>query len=250
MITNERQIKIVDIIKEEGNVSVDELAIRLNVSKMTIRRDLEKLQDNNLLMRTHGGAMANRVLLNEAAYATKREKNLEIKRKLAKEAIKHIQPNSTIYLDAGTTTYEVAVNMAGLTDLTIITNDIRIAYQLFGTQNKVIFLGGLILRETGSTTDQYTVDMLEDFSIDLAIMAVSSIDNHLIMCTPELNRQQLKKKVLKVAEKSILVTDQSKFFQKSLYKIGSIQLLDTIITDLELEELDGFELGSTKVVTL
>lgn len=250
MISNERQMKIIDIIKQKGNVAVEDLAKMLNVSKMTIRRDLEKLQENNLLKRTHGGAIANRVLLHEVAYHNKREKNLEIKQRLAKEAIKYIQPNSTVFIDAGTTTYEVAMLMSNYSDLTIITNDIQIASHLLSSNNTVIFLGGVVLRDTGSTTDYYAFNMLNDFNIDLAIMAVSSIDNSFTMCTPEENRQQLKKKVLNIAEKAILVTDSSKFFQKALYKIGPIQLLDIIITDLELEEFHGINLEDTMVVTV
>lgn len=250
MIKNERQINIIEIIKQRGNVSVDDLADMLNVSKMTIRRDLEILQENNLLKRTHGGAIANRVLLHEVAYHSKREKNLDIKQRLAKEAINYIQPNSTIYIDAGTTTYEVATLLSNFSDLTIITNDMRIASHLLSSNNTIIFLGGVILRDTGSTTDYYAFKMLEDFNIDLAIMAVSSIDSSLMMCTPEQNRQQLKKKVLNMADKSILVTDSSKFFQKSLYKIGPIQLLDAVITDLELSEFDGINLEDTTIDTV
>ena len=250
MITNERQLTIVDLIKKEGNVTVDELAMRLKVSKMTIRRDLERLQENNLLMRTHGGAMANRVLLNEAAYHSKREKNLEIKQKLAVEAVKYIQPLTTVFIDAGTTTYEVATLLTNYTNLTIITNDIHIAFLLTGTNNQLIFLGGVVLKETGSTTDLFALNMLDGFSIDLAIMASSSIDNNMMICTPELNRQQIKKKVLEIAEKAMLVTDSSKFFQKALYKIGPIQLFDIVVTDLDLCEFDGINLEDTKVITV
>ncbi len=250
IMNNERQLKIFDIISKKGNVSVEDLSDMLKVSKMTIRRDLEKLQEDNLLKRTHGGAIANKVLLHEVAYNKKREKNLEIKQKLANEAAEYIQPNSTIYLDAGTTTFEVALKLTSLSGLTIITNDIMIASQLYSTNNTVILLGGLIQRETGSITGQYALDMLDEFNIDLAVMAVSSVDSNMVMCTPDLGKQQLKRKVIQVSEKSILIADASKFFQKSLYRIGPIQTIDIIITDLDINKLNGINMQDCQVITI
>ncbi len=250
MLTNERHIKIVDIITNQGNVSVEELAKMLKVSKMTIRRDLEKLQEDNILKRTHGGAIVNKVLLHEVAYNQKRKKNLEVKEKLAKEAVNYIIPNSTIFLDAGTTTFEVALKLTQFTNLTIITSDIMIASQLYSSNNNIILLGGIIQRETGSITGHYALSMLEEFNIDLAIMAVSSVDNGMIMCTPDIAKQQLKRKVLEVSEKSLLVADASKFFQKSLYRIGPIQLIDTIITNLDLTSLNGLNLQDSNVIII
>lgn len=75
MISNNRQLEILELLSQKGNVSVEELAEKFKVSKMTIRRDLEKLEENNLLQRTHGGALMNRVLLQEMAYNEK-EKNI------------------------------------------------------------------------------------------------------------------------------------------------------------------------------
>lgn len=249
MINNNRQRKIVELISQKGNVTVDELAATFNVSKMTIRRDLEKLQDENLVKRTHGGALVNKVLLHEMAYHEKREENLPIKRCIAKEAIKLIEPSKTIYLDAGTTTYEIAVNLGDM-DLTVITNDIRIAAHLMLTNNKVIFLGGTVLKETGSTTDHHAINHLKEFNIDIAVIATSSIDDEMYLCTPELDRKIIKETAIHNADKTILVTDNSKFYRKSLHKIAPLSIFDVIITDLEKEKLASAHLETTEVISL
>ena len=249
MINNQRQREIIEIISEKGNVTVDELSERFNVSKMTIRRDLEKLQDENYLQRTHGGALVNKVLLQEMAYHEKREEHLNAKTCIARKALDFIEANSTVYLDAGTTTFEIA-KILPQSDLTVITNDIRIAAHLMLTRNTVYFLGGNIMKETGSTTDPHAQKMLEAFNIDLSILATSGVDKDLNLCTPELNRMLIKQTAIRQSEKKILVADASKFYRKSLYKIVPLQSFDAIITDLDKEELGNVDLKKAKLFTL
>ena len=247
MIGNNRQLEILEILSEKGNVSVEELAKMFQVSRMTIRRDLEKLQESNLLQRTHGGALLNRVLLHEMAYHEKREEHAQAKHLIAQEALKCMKNASIIYLDAGTTTYELALKMPR-EGLTIITNDIRIAAHLMVTNNTVIFLGGTILKDTGSTNDQHAQNMLESFNIDLAVIATSSIDNKFYLCTPDHDRQIIKQLAMRQSERCILVTDASKFFSKSLYRIASITDFEAIITNLPKDQLQGFEMGVTEYI--
>lgn len=247
MIGNNRQLKILEILGNRGNITVDELASILKVSKMTIRRDLEKLQESNLLQRTHGGAFINKTLIRELTYHEKRLENQSVKECIAAEVLKYIKPKSTIYIDAGTTTYEVATRLPQK-DLTVITNDIRIASQVMLTENTCIFLGGVVLRETGSSTDFHAVNMLENFNIDLAVMATSSIDSDYYLCTPEQGRQLIKKKAIEHSDKRILVTDSTKFFSKSLYRICNLSDFDVVITDFPKEKLDVHKLETVDFV--
>jgi len=249
VISNSRQREIIELISQKGNVTVEELAKTFNVSKMTIRRDLEKLQESNLLQRTHGGALVNKVLLHEMAYHEKREENLNVKKCISDAVLEFLEPKQTVYIDAGTTTYEVATRIPDL-ELTVITNDVRIASHLMLTNNKVIMLGGHILKETGSTIDETAQSELDQFNIDLAIIATSSIDSDMVLCTPDLSRKAIKETALKRSSKSILVTDSSKFYRKSLYKIMPIQAFDVIISDINPEELKDVDLSGTEFIPL
>jgi len=249
MISNNRQLQILELLAEKGNVTVEELAEDLKVSKMTIRRDLEKLQENNLLQRTHGGALMNRVLLQEMAYNEKREENSEIKQCITKKAVSFIEKNKIIFLDAGTTTFELAQKIP-TEGLTIITNDIRIAAHIMLTNNTVIFLGGLIGKETGSVTDASAQDMLKKFNIDIAFLGTSSIDNDMNLCTPDINRMKMKQVAFKAAEKSVLLVDSSKFFSKSIYKILNINNFDIVISDFDIQSVANYDLKSTEYINV
>jgi len=249
MISNNRQLEILELLSQKGNVSVEELAEKFKVSKMTIRRDLEKLQENNLLQRTHGGALMNRVLLQEMAYNEKREEHSEIKQCITRKAVSFIENNKILYLDAGTTTFELAQKLPNQ-GLTVITNDIRVAAHLMLTNNVVIFLGGMIGKETGSVTDVYAQEMLESFNIDLAFLGTSSVDNEMNLCTPDINRMKMKKIAFERATKSILLVDSSKFYSKSLYKILNINDLDVVITDFDQKDLGDFDLKSTEFISV
>ncbi len=236
MFENTRQMKIVELLKEKNSLSVIELAEIFSVSNMTIRRDLEKLQDLKLIQRTHGGAFINKTLTRELSYHEKTLANSATKTCIAQVVLKYINEKSIIYLDAGTTTYEIARGIKH-NDLTIITNDIRIASLLMHTENKVIFLGGLIDKESGSTTDLFAANLAKEFSIDLAIMGTSSIDEELYLCTPDPQRQNLKKTIIKHARKSILVTDEQKFYSNSVYKIVHMNEFDIVVTDYVRQKL-------------
>lgn len=247
MINNKRQMSILEMLKNKGSVSVDELAEIFDVSRMTIRRDLDRLDEESLLQRTHGGAILNKVLLNEMAYSEKAEEHAFEKRCIATRAISYIKPQMSIFLDAGTTTYEMAKQLPK-ENIIIITNDLRIASLLMMTDNEVIFLGGTILKETGSVTDHYAQYMLNSFNIDISFIGTSSIDTNLYLCTPEKDRQALKQAAFKVAKKNILLVDSSKFFSRSLYKILKVQDFDVVISDIDPKVLDSHNLSNTDLV--
>jgi DeoR/GlpR family transcriptional regulator of sugar metabolism len=247
MINNQRQIEIIDLLNEKGSVSVEELAEKFNVSKMTIRRDLDRLHEENLLQRTHGGAILNRVLLREMTYTDKAEEHSFEKTCIASRAAAYAKPHMSIFLDAGTTTYEIAKRLPK-SQLRIITNDLRIASQLMMTDNEVIFLGGTILKETGSVTDHYAQYMLRSFNIDLSIIGTSSVDQNFYLCTPEKDRQAMKQAAFEVSKKNILVVDASKFYSSSLYKILKLNDFDVVISDLEPKNLDQYDMKNTQYV--
>jgi len=92
--------------------------------------------------------------------------------------------------------------------------------------------------------------MLEAFNIDLSILATSGVDKELNLCTPELNRMLIKQTAIRQSERKILVSDASKFYRKSLYRIVPLQTFDAIITDLDKEELGNVDLKKTKLFTL
>lgn len=231
MFENARQKKIFDIVSAKGSVTVDFLSSQLKVSKMTIRRDLEKLQELDLLQRTHGGAMLPQVLFKEMTYIEKQAINIEVKKELALECMNYVYKNSVVYLDAGTTTYEVAKLLEERKDVSVVTNDLRIASHLANTGNRVYIPGGLVSSDTGSIHSAEAVEFLKNLNIDVAFLAASSIDPDMNICTPNEEKVLLKRYMIKNAPMKVLVVDDSKFNQKAFYKIFNINEVDHVITN-------------------
>lgn len=231
MFENARQKKIFDIVSKEGSVSVDYLAKYFNVSKMTIRRDLEKLQESDVLQRTHGGAMLPQVLFKELTYLEKQTINIEIKKQLAQEAMKYVYENNVIYLDAGTTMYELARLLVDRKDVCVITNDLRIASLLANSGNKVYIPGGLVSNDTGSIHGNEALEFLDKLNIDVAFLAASSVDPDLNVCTPNEEKVLLKKYMINNAPLNVLVVDKSKFNHKAIHRVFNVSEVDYVVTD-------------------
>ena len=130
MLAAERMAKIVDIIRSTGAVKVDQLAKTLGVSEMTIRRDLEKCDQNGSLQRCHGGAVLKAYIRPEMDYEEKRLTHQAAKRRIAAACLPLVDEGATVYLDAGTTTFEIAQQIRTIPGLTILTNDLLIAVSL------------------------------------------------------------------------------------------------------------------------
>lgn len=245
MIPAKRQTMIYDEIKEKGTISIQELAALTGASAMTIRRDLEKLEEEGLLVRSYGGAQLTGDVLNkEVNYSQKQQENIDAKKRIAAEAAKLVKPGQILLLDAGTTTYQVALLLKGIEELTIITPDVKIAAELCDSDARVIILGGEIQNETKSVFSADNLDYVKSINYDIAFIGTSNISTDLMMCTPTYEKARFKKEFIKNAGKSVLLADSSKFYSKSVFKICSLNHLDEIITDKqfskeEKEQLTG-----------
>lgn len=145
MFAVERQKKIIETLKTDGAVWVSKLSMELGVTEETVRRDLEKLEKQEALVRTHGGAIPVDESNHEMSLEKRKHLNADIKEKLAKEAVKHIVPGDTIFLDASTTTFYMARELKSMKDITVVTNSIRVITELAGLANlKVIGVGGFV----------------------------------------------------------------------------------------------------------
>ena len=161
MLMAERQLKILGMIQDNGSVQVEELAKKLDVSHMTIRRDLEKLQKDGLIERCHGGA----VNKTEVNYAVKSVSNHTQKEKIALKAAEFIRGGTTIFLDAGTTTYEIAKHIMEYENMTVVTNDLEVALLLKSSRVELFICGGYIQKSTGSAVGYYATQMMENLSL-------------------------------------------------------------------------------------
>ena len=228
MLAAERQAMIVELIKENGSVQVDELAKELNVSSMTIRRDLMKLESGNMIERCHGGAVAKQ----EVAYETKQTSN-----KNSKEAI---------------ATCEIAKLIRDIPDIIIVTNDLEIAQVLKNSDAKVYICGGMVQKETGSLFGRYATEMLKDFRFDVGFFGAASINEEFQVTTPTHDKMWLKRQVPKQCARSYLAVDQSKFGKQSMTWINQLEDYTGVVTDREFlpEEVEVLKARRVRIIVV
>ena len=232
MMMAERQIKILNMIQEDGSVQVEELAKELDVSPMTIRRDLEKLQKEGLIERCHGGAVSK----TEVAYADKSVKNHGEKERIAEKSVEFIREGTTVYLDAGTTTYEIAKRIMDMENMTVITNDLEIALLMKNSKAELILCGGYVQKSTGSTLGYYTTQMIADFRFDTGFFGAAAISGEFHVLTPTMDKAFLKRQLVKQCRQSFLTVDDSKFNRQGMNRINCLADYTGIITDHEFKE--------------
>lgn len=232
MLIAERQLKILNYIQDSGSVQVDGLARELGVSSMTIRRDLEKLRREGLIERCHGGAVSKI----EVNYAEKSVRNRPRKERLAEKCLEFIKEGTAIFLDAGTTTFEIARRIMVLESMTVATNDLEIARLLKGSKAELILCGGYVQKSTGSTLGYYATQMLEDFHFDTGFFGAAVINEEFQVLTPTIDKAFLKRQVAGQCRQSFLVVDDSKFNRQGMNRINCLADYTGIITDHKFKE--------------
>ena len=247
MFSMERKQKIEQLIKQKTSVQVNGLATQFNVSESTIRRDLQEMETNGLLIRTHGGAMEVSTLDYEMSFKEKETENISDKQKIGEIAAAMIQDGDTIILDSGTTTLEIAKRIKAKS-VTVITNSIDIALEISNKENiELIVAGGSLRHTTRAMIGPLAENVFKNFRVDKAFIGVNGISIKAGFTTANYLEARLKKTIIEVAGKAIIVADKSKFNKVCFSIIGELKEVSSIITskNLDKEILNKFiELGA------
>lgn len=236
MIPAQRQKKILSLLTAKNIISINDLANEIGVSHMTIRRDIQKLEDSGKIISVFGGVKLLEHINHEPTHSDKIFIAQEQKKAIANCAYNYIQPNSTIFLDAGTTCLALAKNISLRDDLLVVTNDFAIAdYLIRESSLKIIHTGGIINRQNFSAVGQLAAEFLQKISIDTAFVSTSSWDSK-GFTTPDENKIAVKKAILKASHKNILLTDSLKYGKVATFWISELNEFDLIITDEYLSE--------------
>lgn len=247
MIPAEREAFILEVLKQNGVVTVEELAEQLNVTPMTIRRDLTRLENQGVALRSHGGAVLNRSMEKEQAYEVKMLSHHEEKHRIAQAAAELVKDGDTVLLDAGTTTFELAKLLTAKKDLTVVTTDLKIALELYPTDLRLFVAGGQIQQETCSVIGSLAEDLISRIHVDIAFIGTSAVSKDWHICTPTMEKASLKMKMIASASSTVLLTDSSKFGRDAFFKICSLADVKTVITDKEFSDNEHREMEKLKV---
>lgn len=244
MHSEERQEKILKIIDQKSRVSVDELVMLFSVNTMTVRRDLILLENRGLLRRFHGGAISCRGRSYEPPFLVRSEDHRKEKEGIGKKAAELINDGDSIAIDVGTTTLEVARNLKGKTDLTIITSSLQVAGELMDNPNfRILLPGGIIKASEPSLIGDLTVSAIHNFFVDKLFLGVGGVDFSAGLTEYNLDDAQIKKALIQRAKDIILVTDSTKFNRIAFAYIAPISVVNRIVTD---DSLDGKDIKKIK----
>lgn len=236
MLAQERQDKIEELLKEKSSLKVSEISELCNVSESTIRRDLQEMEEKNILMRTHGGAVwVNRTNF-EPTFISKKDERNDEKRKIALIATRLIEDGDTIILDSGTTTLEIA-RLIENKSLTVITNSIDIAAELAQKEHiETVVTGGSIRLTTRAMVGHVAEAMLRNFRVDKAFIGANGISLEDGITTPNSTEAQTKKAMMNSASKVIFVADSSKFNNVCFSVICPVKAASAIITSSDIDD--------------
>ncbi len=250
--TVSRRKKILERIKEAGEVLVPELSRDFDVSEVTIRNDLKHLEQKNLLIRARGGAIhtENHVGVDQRV-AEKNKIHAAEKSAIGKRAAELIQENDTIIIDSGSTTAEIAKNLGHLNQLNVITNALNIANLLMAFPNlNVIIPGGYLRQNSMSLVGPLAEKNLRNFFVDKVFLSTDGFDTRQGIFTPNIDEAHLNGIMIDIAKDVILVTDSSKFKRKSLAFICKTERIKTVVTDAGISEEDKKRLEDAGVEIL
>jgi DeoR family transcriptional regulator, aga operon transcriptional repressor len=239
MLNEERRRSIVEMLHRDGRVLVNDLARHFRTSQITIRKDLEVLDGQGRVQRTHGGALPvqTEVLL-DPTLREKEKLHRKEKMRIAAGAARMVEEGQCVLLDSGTTTTAIALALRHIGKLTVITNAVNIAVVLSGTHIEVILTGGMLRKNSFSLVGPVAEQALRQLSADILFLGVDGFDTKAGLFTPNLLEAQVNRIMVEVSRTTVAVCDSSKFGRRSLCNIMPVTAVNHVITDKNIGKPD------------
>lgn len=237
MIPDQRREHILKLLQERHVLSINELTSMLSVSHMTVRRDIQALENEGKVLSVTGGVRLAARLKSEPSYLAKAQLEVPAKRAIAREAARLVRENFTIFLDAGTSTLQMVPLLTDKVGLTVVTNDFNVVGHLMEYPNiELIHTGGVISHADHSSVGQFTAEFLSKVNVDIAFMAGSSWDIHRGATTPSEPKVVAKQQLMRIASKTVLTVDSTKYGKFGTFRVARLQEFDLIISDDRLNK--------------
>ena len=219
----ERHKYILESLAKNGFIKVNEIAKELEVTPVTIRKDLKHLEEKKLLYRTHGSASPVNPLTSDIDVHEKEKLRKEEKKRIATAAAKLIEENDSIIIASGSTVHTFAEHITPINHLTVLLNTIN--------NIEVIQLGGIVRKNSFSVIGDYTSLFFEQITCSKLFLGVDGIDLEYGITNSNIEEAVLNKKMIEASLRTIILADSSKFGRRGFGKICSLDCIDVIITD-------------------
>lgn len=235
MLIAERHREIMNVLDQEGRVKVNELARLFQVTEETIRRDLERLESEGKLLRSHGGAVSVKSFERETPFSEREIRYMQEKMAIAREAVKRVEEGDTILLDASTTAWQMARLLPDM-HLTVLTNAIKVAVELAERSRiRVISTGGKLSPASLSYVGPAAERMLKDYHVSKLFFSCKGVDIERGLSDSSESNATIKRRMMAIADKRYLLADHSKFGIKALAMLAPLDEVGEVITDRKLD---------------
>ncbi len=251
MLAEQRRRRILELIQEEGSARVKFLSKIFEVSEPTIRQDLERLEADDFVIRSHGGAVLKTIPQQVRTLSLQHSENLDKKALIGRAAAALVSDGESIILDAGSTATEVARNLLGRQNLRIITNALNIALIVGANPTfEVLVTGGEFKPPTLSLTGEKAAMFFSQIHVHKLFLATGGISENDDLTYPGLSDIPVKKAMIQSAGEVYLVADSTKIGVHSFASLGGIEQVDCLIIDSGItpETLERFEKRGVRVI--
>lgn len=226
-----RHSEIMQLLTDEGTISIADLAARLAISQETIRRDVQPLAREGKLVRLHG-AVSLPSIISEAPFERRMRDHMEAKKAIARLAAASIGDGESLMLDTGTTTSYLARELLDHRRLTVVTNSSDIARTLATVNgNSVYMVGGKLRSDSGAALGAPATDFIRRFNVDHAIISAGAIDAENGIMDYDLEEADFARVVISRGKRVLVVSDASKFGRKGLVKVCGLDEIDELVSD-------------------
>jgi DeoR family transcriptional regulator of aga operon len=238
MTIAERHKYILDELNRAGFISVSELAKNIEVTMVTIRKDLKILEDKGLLYRSHGSATQVSPYVSDRSVQLKKLEQVAEKTRIAQKALAYLEENEAILIGSGTTVVAFAQAIPRNFKLTVLTAAMNVTLALIDSiEVELVQLGGVVRKSSSSAVGHYAEEMLKNFACSKLFLSVDGISLEHGLTTSNMMEAHLNSQMIRSVQKTIVLADSRKFGRKGFGKICELEDIDMIITDAGIPEI-------------
>lgn len=243
MTIAERHKYILEQLKQTGTVRVVELSDEMNVSVVTIRKDLKVLEDRGILFRSHGSASSRELFIHDRSVNEKQHLFSEEKKQIARTAISFLTSGEAIIIGSGTTAFYFAQFIPEDLELTVLTAAMNVSQALLSKPNiEVVQLGGVVRKNATSVVGPFAEEMLKQFACSKLFLGVDGLSLEFGLTTSNMMEAHLNKAMIKAVQKTIVLCDSSKIERRGFGRICEVEEVDVVISDGGMPEMVVAEL--------
>lgn len=227
---NERQKQIVNMLQRTGEVKIAELKELFTVTDMTLRRDLEKLEQSGILKRTYGGAI---LVTKDLALPERSTVNILEKERIGRRAASLVKPGESIFIDSGSTTLQVARALPEKASITVVTNAIHVAVELSEKRIPTVVIGGVLMETTNAMGGTAAIESISKLAFDKVFLGTTGLSQLHGFSNSNMLEADIKRAAINRAGEAYIVMDHTKFGTNALFSFAALHEVSGIITDRE-----------------